>query len=315
MTTRDETIDLSPFRVGEGYSRKDVARLGGVAVPEAIYNSEWSEGIVEFKNAALLFGTFEKTEYQYRNEFEGSLFWWQTQNRQTQSSPLVVRIGDGSIPCFLFARVRAKTKGSVEPFVYCGALSRPEMEGARPVTCLFESLDYVEEATGPLAQIYGWRTEATTTAEEGQRRAAIKRKAIKGGQGALSDTELRVALELYGMTKAQDHYKAEGWIVEDTSKTNPYDLLCTRAGASRRVEVKATTTAGEQVLVTSGEVNSARDASVETDLFIVRNIQVTRDAGKRVLSGGEVQVISPWRPLDEHLSPTQFRYRVEPASD
>lgn len=311
MATRDETIDLSPFVVGNTYTRIEVAQLGGVTVPESIFSTNWSQGIVEFENAAILFGTFEKEEYDYRNEFDGKYFWWQTQNRQDQNSPIVARFGRGELPCFLFARVRAKTGSKVEPFVYCGALSRPAMEGEHPVTCLFESLDYVEDATGPLAEIYAWRSDTPAAPEETQRRKSLKRQASTGGQGALSDTELRLALELYGMTKAREHYEFNGWTVEDTSKNNPYDLLCTRNGTSRRVEVKATTTAGEIVLVTAGEVNAAREPEIETDLFVVRHVQVTRSDGKRKLEGGDIQITSPWRPRQEDLTPTQYRCQVD----
>lgn len=310
METRDEVLDLGSFVVGGSYSRPEIAALGGVTIPESIFSTVWSQGIVEFSNVVILFVTLEKEgDYTYDDYCDGDHFWWQSQNRQRQSTPLIQRIIAGDIRVFLFARMRGKLGSVTQPFTYCGALSVPIAEGDKPVTCLYQMLDYIPDASGPLKDIYEWRSGRVVTAEEQGRHVAIK-KAPARGQGHTKDVELRLALEAYSMAMAVKHYTQLGYEVEDTSKNHPYDLLCTRQGDSIRVEVKGTVTEGASVLLTVGEVNSARESGVVSHLFIVCRIQVIREGVDRKLSGGELRIVAPWVPDDEDLKPLQFDYGV-----
>lgn len=315
MATRDETINLSPFRVGREYTRPQIAAMGGVTVPEEIYNSGWDKGLVEFKNALLLFVTLDKklakdSRHAYVDYFEDRMLWWQSQNRQDQQDRLIVRMADGSLPVFLFARLTPKVGNNGRPFVYCGRLSPPVMEGDKPVDCLFDVIDYEEGAAGALGDVYAWRpgTSVAPSRQTMERRAAIARK--RGGQGFLLDKELRVALERYAMDRARAHYEAAGYVVEDTSANRPYDFVCTKDEERRRVEVKGTSTAGERIILTSGEVFAARESDTTTDLFVVRHIEITRTDDSRELSGGLVHLIENWVPHDDHLEAKQYSYQV-----
>lgn len=127
------------------------------------------------------------------------------------------------------------------------------------------------------------------------------------GQGRLPDSVLRKQIELYAMRLAADYYSREGWKVSDTSAYKPYDLLCRRDGQELRVEVKGTQSAGEAIMVTAGEVKSAREAA--TALFIVYGITVESREPPH-LSGGSPRLIPNWYPEDDDLTPTAFTYRV-----
>jgi hypothetical protein len=158
MATRDEMIDLGSFAVGGEYTRLHIAAMGGVTVPEEIYNSGWDKGLVEFQNALLLFVTLDKklpkdSRHAYVDYFDGNMLWWQSQNRQDRQDRLIVRMADGSLPVFLFARLTPKVGGKGRPFVYCGRLSPPVMEGDKPVDCLFGVLDHEEGASGALGDL------------------------------------------------------------------------------------------------------------------------------------------------------------------
>ena len=210
MEIRNETIDLTPFVVGDTYSRFDIAELGKVSVPDKIFTTKWAQGIVELKNAVFLFVTLSKDQiatpaHAYLDYFDGNMFWWQSQNRQSRKTDLIARMGNGVIPIYLFVRVHAKERGVSMPFVFCGRLSSPVMESDKPVDCLFDVLDYVDGATGPLADVYAWRPGSTLPDPAKQRRTRMVRK--HGGQGIQLDTELRLAIEQYAMKSAKEHYE------------------------------------------------------------------------------------------------------------
>jgi len=309
LNTRDESIDLAPFVLGSEYTRPQIAEQGGVTVPTSIFETNWSQGVVEFSNAVLLFVTLEKDgEYAYQDYFDGDMFWWQSQNRQSRKTDLIIRMGTGAIPVYLFVRLRAKDGSTTRPFVYCGRLSSREMEGDKPVDCLFDVLDFDESADGALAEVYAWRPAGTPPPGAAERRASMARK--RGGQGFQLDKELRLALERYAMDRARAHYEAAGYAVQDTSANRPYDLVCTRGDELRRVEIKGTSTAGEKVILTSGEVSAAREVGTVTDLYVVRNVRVSSTGAGRQLSGGDTHLIANWVPADDDLETKQYIYRL-----
>lgn len=153
------SIELKHFRVGSEYSRQDVAQLGGLSVPTEIYGTAWADGILELENVVILFVTLEKEgEVGYLDVFDGTDFYWESQNRNSQNSPIIRKISGGS-PIHLFARMRAKMRGtsSASPFVYCGNLDFIGMEGERPVTCLFDATDVEIGFSESLTEILQWR--------------------------------------------------------------------------------------------------------------------------------------------------------------
>ncbi len=61
------------------------------------------------------------------------------------------------------------------------------------------------------------------------------------------------------MTVAKELYESESWEMVDTSSSNPFDFSAKRGKAERFIEVKGTTGAGENVMLTHGEVNHVRN--------------------------------------------------------
>lgn len=159
------SAQLRGFNVGSQYSRQDVASLAGLPIPVDVYGSPWADGILELQDAVLLFVTLEKSGgVTYLDVFDDTDFYWESQNRNSQSSPIIRRISGGS-PTYLFARMRAKARGASNavPFVYCGRLDFVAMDGEHPVTCLFDAVDIETGHGDSLTEILQWRPSVSST--------------------------------------------------------------------------------------------------------------------------------------------------------
>lgn len=112
----------------------------------------------------------------------------------------------------------------------------------------------------------------------------------RSGQGFNADAAERTVLEQYGMAAATRYFEKQGFDVDDVSKRKPYDLRCTKGNLELRVEVKATTTAGESVFLTRREAEHATEANLNRALFILHSIRL-RDG---IPTGGQRMVHHPW---------------------
>jgi hypothetical protein len=306
-----EMLITGSFRVGESYSREQIAAIGQVA--PLVNSREWT-GIVEFSNCILLFSTLDKTdlppEHNYADCFSGEQFKWESQNVNTQKTLKIQRILSGEAPVLLFCRVHKKdTGGRAVPFIYAGQLSAVRPEGKHPVQILFDLLDFKSSPNEALAALYAWRPQG----------GARKLDAVElpppippnRGQGRQSDTKKRIAIEEWAMAECRHYYEGRGFRMQDTSKTNPFDFIATRNVETRRIEAKGCTGGLGEVIVTAGEVLAAREVGVFTDLFVMSKIKLSEtEPGKFRGYGGKVTVVRNWVPLDEDLTPTQFRYAV-----
>ena len=116
------------------------------------------------------------------------------------------------------------------------------------------------------------------------------------------------------MYKAFEHYKSQGYATYDVSSQRKigYDIKCEKPGSTRYVEVKGTQTDGWCVFVTKNEVEKAK---IEPrDLFIVKNIKHRYDIEEHEYKceGGEVKIISPWKPYSSKSSLTAIEYKFCP---
>ena len=151
-------------------------------------------------------------------------------------------------------------------------------------------------------------------AEQAVKDAAGKVARRGRGQGFQLDQETKVAIEAHAMNMATEFY-ATAWDVQDVHGTESYDLICRRGGEAKHVEVKGTTTDGEEVILTPNEVRHARDYP-STALFVVSNIVVERaEDGTVTATGGKHHCYDPWRLNDGTLIPVGFRYQVPPEQD
>ena len=146
---------------------------------------------------------------------------------------------------------------------------------------------------------------AETARDEGPTRAR--------GQGFQVSPLLRRALEDLGMARARAHFEALKYDVEDKHLTRPFDFLCTRGDETLYVEVKATTTAGEGVLLTPNEVHFARLHRGQMVLALLHSVRVIEDASGVIVDGGELVVLEPWDVDAGELTPVTFTWRRPPA--
>jgi hypothetical protein len=131
------------------------------------------------------------------------------------------------------------------------------------------------------------------------------------GQGfGLSQAERR-AVELRAMQVARALYEGAGWDVIDKSSSQPFDLLATKGGGKRFIEVKGTTGEGLSVILTHGEVNHVRSNGRSSALVLVSGIVLEKSNGKWQAHGGTVTTHEdPWSLVEANLNATQYRYEI-----
>ena len=308
VSRKAEILRLDSFSVGDAYTRANIADLGEV---EPLTSSrEWT-GIVEFENCVVLFSTLEKEdlppEHNYADVFSESAFLWESQNRNTQDTPVILRLISLEAPVLLFCRMVAKIRGQTQPFTYIGTLTAEDFDGERPVQMRFNVDEYLADAPDQLKDLYEWRPGDERVLKPIE--APDRMPRIRGGQGRQSDPKKRKAVELRAMDVATEHYTVLGYLVTNTSANNPYDLECVKGDEVVKVEVKGLTGIFGSVEVTIGEVLSARNDDCRTDLFVVHSISLKeKDKTDFVGEGGEACIESDWNPKDENLDALRFRY-------
>jgi hypothetical protein len=135
-------------------------------------------------------------------------------------------------------------------------------------------------------------------------------ESLGGGQRFSVDPRTRKAVEDHALGLAKAHFADEGYHIEVKGK--PFDLQCKRADEILYVEVKGTQTDGEEILLTSNEVDFANKHASQMALFIVRRIRVSSEKIGPIATGGDSEIVRPWRPLTERLTPIAYSYRLEP---
>ena len=146
-------------------------------------------------------------------------------------------------------------------------------------------------------------------AEEAVNDAAGKIARQGRGQGFQLDQDVKVAVEALAMNMAVEFYSAD-WSVEDVHGAESYDLVCRCGLEVKHVEVKGTTTDGDEVILTPNEVRHAREHPW-TALFVLSDITVDRaEDGTVTATGGNPHVYDPWCLDDGTLTPLGFRYQV-----
>jgi hypothetical protein len=115
------------------------------------------------------------------------------------------------------------------------------------------------------------------------------------------------------MQKAEAYYREQGWDVDTSvAATECFDMRCIRGAAELHVEVKGTTSLGEQIVLTRNEVAHAREQYPAIALAIVKNIEI--EPGEPVtVHGGDLGIIEPWRIDDGTLDCLVFTYDVPVA--
>ena len=88
--------------------------------------------------------------HRYEDKFlSPTEFQWQSQNRNKRDSTMGRKIAghrEMGIRVHLFVRARAKVRGVVQPFTYCGELGFQRWEGDKPITVWWKMVDRVPES-------------------------------------------------------------------------------------------------------------------------------------------------------------------------
>lgn len=312
ITWSQHSLDISLFKVGESYTRKEIRRKGSLP-PNPGQQENWG-GIVRLNNLVLIFVTLDKVnakkEHLYNDYFEGEDFFWESQNKNTLENPAIKAIiyDDNS---HLFIRVTSKVKNNTQPFTYAGRITPVDLnENVKPMQFQFECLDYQTEPNQILSEIYNWRrgTKLVPTTVANIDRPK-RRKTVQGFQ---RDQAKKYATELRGMVVAREYYESLGFKVDDKSMLRGlgYDYLCTKGKHIIEVEVKSTTGSFGEVIITKNELDNARNSKNDTALFVVHGIEF--DIQKRNVTGigGEITILDNWLPKDSELTPLTFRYKI-----
>ena len=154
MKPSETNLNISKLVLGENYTRNEVADTCGIARPNQ--PRDWP-GVVAFENLNLLFVTLDKSEHShdYQDFFdeEGTLFHWDSQNRNTTETGFIKEMIEESREVHLLVSHRAKVKSKTAPFTYAGQLSPVDYDGNKPVSFLFDVLDY-SPALPSLRELY-----------------------------------------------------------------------------------------------------------------------------------------------------------------
>jgi hypothetical protein len=121
----------------------------------------------------------------------------------------------------------------------------------------------------------------------------------------------RLAVELHAMALAKSHLQELGWHVRDVSATHPYDFDCQKGEQGMIVEVKGTTSTGQEVAVTYNEVEAHRERHPNNALIVVHSIDLVRAPEPPKANGGKLLILSPWKIEESHLRPIAFRCLVQ----
>ncbi|TCO73709.1 MrcB family domain-containing protein [Chromatocurvus halotolerans] len=166
-------------------------------------------------------------------------------------------------------------------------------------------LDAIAEALGLLAIIYASVDRGRNLNAREIDLSAIEaitnptRQTAANRQGFALTGDERRAVELCAMAVAKRQLELEGYAVEDTSASKPYDFLAERDGVAIKVEVKGTTSALlDAVLMTANEVALHTEQAGKTALALVSNIELDKSVSPPAAAGGKLELFNPWDIAD-----------------
>jgi hypothetical protein len=160
----------------------------------------------------------------------------------------------------------------------------------------------------PAPEVLEAEQSAARTA--GRRTSHGARPRRRSGQGFLLTADERKAVELHSVRMATEHFKAQGWSVKDVGAKESFDLLLSRGEERCHAEVKGTTSAGTDVVLTRTEVEKQRRYYPHNALVVVHSIRLDRTGPKPTTSGGVLHCMSPWVVQDEDLTVISYAYRT-----
>lgn len=143
--------------------------------------------------------------------------------------------------------------------------------------------------------------------EDAVDKSAGKKRPVRG-MGFRQSKEERDLVEKHAVKIAKAYYNENGWTV--TEKGAPFDLELTRNSERWTVEVKGTTSMGEAVILTRGEVEYHAEAYPNNALVVVRGIVLDKSTSPPGVAGGVLFEQQPWNIDSGALKVIAYQYTV-----
>ncbi|MBP2211105.1 hypothetical protein JOJ87_001449 [Rhodococcus ruber] len=169
---------------------------------------------------------------------------------------------------------------------------------------LLQRLYEVEPPTGSADDI----PEVSDAVLSATQAAGNTRKTKARGQGFALTQDQKIAVEERAVAVATEYFENLYYAVENVGATESFDLVATKGDERLTVEVKGTTSLGQEVVLTRNEVLHHKEAYPNNALVIVRSIVLDRTVEPPAASGGVIGVTHPWAIDDEDLTPVSYRY-------
>ncbi|MCT1922748.1 hypothetical protein M3C63_12905 [Brevibacterium luteolum] len=141
--------------------------------------------------------------------------------------------------------------------------------------------------------------------------AGIESAYVASEQGYGTDAELQKAVEDVARVRLMRYFEDLGWSVEDTHLNAPYDARATKGPLVKYLKAKGTSTEGEPVFVTSGEVKWAESHLGECVMGIVSGVSFD-ESGRLNPDSGDLKLFE-WNPASGVLTAVQYQW-TPPAS-
>lgn len=103
-----------------------------------------------------------------------------------------------------------------------------------------------------------------------------------------------------------EHFRKDGWTVQDVRFGNPYDAVATKDGRTLWLEAKGTETSGASVTVTHNEVDWARAHPNDCILGILSDVTFLPN-GEVDASSGTFRILN-WNPDRGALAPRAYDF-------
>lgn len=133
-------------------------------------------------------------------------------------------------------------------------------------------------------------------------------KKSRRGQGFRLSTAEKRAVEQRAVDVVSEHLVSTGFAVKDVGLKESYDLDARSAKQHLKVEVKGTTSLGQEILLTANEVVLHIESYPDNALGVVHSIKLNRLEDPPVASGGILVFESPWNVVEANLVAMSYRY-------
>jgi len=129
-------------------------------------------------------------------------------------------------------------------------------------------------------------------------------------QGFQSNPEIRKVIEGRAMDSAKWYFNKKGFMVQDVSSTQSYDLLCRKGKQKLFMEVKGSQGPISKIVLTPNEVKFLTRNKGNIGLFLLDSISLQQHRKRYSAKGGTKHIVLPWRIQSSRLKPFQYLYEI-----